>query len=98
MSFPDDALVRIAPDVIRKQGRVPKNGSVFFTIFQTFDRWWVINVDIATDLDMAGQDIDEDGVTPGSLLIMQILGQVALGEHDEAWELYRAFVESESSA
>ena len=35
-AFPDDALVRIDPDAIRKQGRVPKNGSVFFTIFQTF--------------------------------------------------------------
>ena len=35
-AFPDDALVRIAPDEIRKKGRVPKNGSVFFTIFQTF--------------------------------------------------------------
>ncbi|MCT7968930.1 DEAD/DEAH box helicase family protein, partial [Laspinema sp. D1] len=35
-AFPDDALVRIDPDGIRKQGRVPKNGSVFFTIFQTF--------------------------------------------------------------
>ena len=35
-AFPDDALVRIAPDDIRKKGRVPKNGSIFFTIFQTF--------------------------------------------------------------
>jgi type I restriction enzyme, R subunit len=35
-AFPDNALVRIAPDEIRKKGRVPKNGSVFFTIFQTF--------------------------------------------------------------
>ena len=35
-SFPEDALVRIAPDEIRKKGRVPKNGSIFFTIFQTF--------------------------------------------------------------
>jgi type I restriction enzyme R subunit len=34
--FPDDALVRIEPDEIKRQGRVPKNGSVFFTIFQTF--------------------------------------------------------------
>jgi type I restriction enzyme R subunit len=34
--FPDDALVRIAPDEIKKKGRVPKNGSIFFTIFQTF--------------------------------------------------------------
>lgn len=35
-AFPDDALVRIAPEEIRKKGRVPKNGSIFFTIFQTF--------------------------------------------------------------
>lgn len=35
-AFQDDALVRIAPDEIRKRGKVPKNGSIFFTIFQTF--------------------------------------------------------------
>jgi type I restriction enzyme R subunit len=35
-AFPEDALVRIAPDEIRKKGRVPTNGSIFFTIFQTF--------------------------------------------------------------
>jgi type I restriction enzyme R subunit len=35
-AFEDDALVRIRPDEIRKKNRVPKNGSVFFTIFQTF--------------------------------------------------------------
>jgi type I restriction enzyme R subunit len=35
-AFPDDALVRISPDEIRKKKKVPKNGSVFFTIFQTF--------------------------------------------------------------
>ncbi|TLD47606.1 MAG: putative DNA repair helicase RadD [Accumulibacter sp.] len=35
-AFPDDALVRIAPEDIKKKGKVPKNGSIFFTIFQTF--------------------------------------------------------------
>jgi type I restriction enzyme, R subunit len=35
-AFPDDALVRIKPDQIKKTGRVPTNGSIFFTIFQTF--------------------------------------------------------------
>ena len=35
-AFPEDALARIKPDEIRKKGRVPKNASVFFTIFQTF--------------------------------------------------------------
>ncbi|MBK7675878.1 MAG: DEAD/DEAH box helicase family protein [Candidatus Accumulibacter sp.] len=35
-AFPEDALVRIAPEDIKKKGKVPKNGSIFFTIFQTF--------------------------------------------------------------
>ncbi|XOV70675.1 MAG: EcoAI/FtnUII family type I restriction enzme subunit R [Verrucomicrobiota bacterium] len=35
-AFEEDALIRIAPDQIRKKGTVPKNGSIFFTIFQTF--------------------------------------------------------------
>lgn len=35
-AFPEDALVRIAPDEIRKKGKVPTNGNIFFTIFQTF--------------------------------------------------------------
>ena len=35
-AFPEDALVRIKPNEIKKKGRVPTNGSIFFTIFQTF--------------------------------------------------------------
>ena len=35
-AFPEDALVRIEPSEIRNRGRVPTNGSLFFTIFQTF--------------------------------------------------------------
>jgi type I restriction enzyme R subunit len=35
-AFPEDALVRINPKEIGKLGRVPTNGSIFFTIFQTF--------------------------------------------------------------
>jgi len=35
--FPDDAMVRIKPGSVRKKGKVPKNGSLFFTIFQTFE-------------------------------------------------------------
>ncbi len=34
--FPPEALARITPDEIRRNGRVPTNGSIFFTIFQTF--------------------------------------------------------------
>lgn len=36
LAFEETALVRISPDEIRKAGKVPTNGSIFFTIFQTF--------------------------------------------------------------
>jgi type I restriction enzyme, R subunit len=35
-AFPEDAMVRIKPKDIRKKGKVPTNGSIFFTIFQSF--------------------------------------------------------------
>ena len=35
-AFDDDALVRIKPGEIKKKGKVPTNGSLFFTIFQSF--------------------------------------------------------------
>ncbi|WP_299898705.1 EcoAI/FtnUII family type I restriction enzme subunit R [uncultured Ruegeria sp.] len=36
-AFPNDAVTRIDPDTIRKNGgKPPKNASLFFTIFQTF--------------------------------------------------------------
>jgi len=35
-AFEEDARIRIAPDEVKKRGKAPKNGSIFFTIFQTF--------------------------------------------------------------
>jgi type I restriction enzyme R subunit len=35
-AFPEDALVRIKPSEVKKKGKVPTNGSIFFTIFQSF--------------------------------------------------------------
>lgn len=63
------------------------------------DRWWVINVEIATDPDMMDKEIEEAGVQPGSVIMLQMLSQTALGEDDRAWAYYKAFmVESGKSA
>lgn len=35
-AFEEKAMIRIRPDEIAKKGSVPKNASIFFTIFQTF--------------------------------------------------------------
>lgn len=35
-AFPEDAMERMKPADVKKAGSVPKNASIFFTIFQTF--------------------------------------------------------------
>ncbi|MCT4333448.1 hypothetical protein MU516_11295 [Paracoccus sp. YLB-12] len=55
------------------------------------DRWWVINVEMAVDDQWAGKEIEPQNVTPGTTLLLQILEQVALGDCEAAWDLYRAF-------
>ena len=35
-AFEENALVRIKPSAIKKKGKVPTNGNIFFTIFQSF--------------------------------------------------------------
>lgn len=54
-------------------------------------RWWVINLDVATDPEWDGVEIDPNEVTHGSEMIMQILVDVALGDDDLANQHLRAF-------
>ena len=53
-AFPDDAMVRIKPKEIKKKGKVPTNGSIFFTIFQSFMSESVDKTD--DELDLAAEE------------------------------------------
>ena len=53
-AFPEDALVRIKPKEIKKRGKVPTNGSIFFTIFQS-----LMANDNNADLEENEEDITE---------------------------------------
>ena len=57
------------------------------------EKWWIINVEMATDPDFDGQDVDLDQIVPGVILSLELLSQVALGEGEEAWEFHRWFVQ-----
>lgn len=50
-AFPEDALVRIKPKEIKKRGKVPTNGSIFFTIFQSL---------MANDNTAEAEEIEEE--------------------------------------
>jgi hypothetical protein len=41
--------------------------------------WWIVNVEIPTNPDYDGQEIDEVGITPGALISLQMLIEVASG-------------------
>jgi type I restriction enzyme R subunit len=62
-AFADDALVRISPKEISKKGSVPTNGSIFFTIFQTFmtNAKVVKKIETAEPLSLAAEPIVEYG-------------------------------------
>ena len=68
-AFQDDALVRIDPEAIRKKRRVPKNGNVFFTIFQTF----------MTGRDAAGQPAPSFGDYPPDFFDIIIIDECHRG-------------------
>ncbi len=68
-AFPEDALVRIDPEIIRRKGRVPKNGNIFFTIFQTF----------MTGRDAAGQPAPSFGDYPPDFFDLIIIDECHRG-------------------
>jgi hypothetical protein len=63
------------------------------SLVQKIEKWWIVNVELATDPDFDGEEIDEDGIISGPSLIMRLLTRVALGDEEEAWEFYRDFME-----
>lgn len=70
--------------------------ATLMALLQKIEKWWIVNVEMATDPDFDGQEIDEDGIISGPSWSMQILAKVALGDGDEAWELHREFVKQTS--
>ena len=67
--------------------------SPLMALVQKIEKWWIINVELTTNPDYDGQEIDENGIISGPSWVMQMLAQVALGEGDDAWTLHREFVQ-----
>ena len=48
-------------------------------LLRKIEVWWVINLELAIDPDYDGQEVDPDEVTPGPILIMQLMLEVLSG-------------------
>lgn len=61
------------------------------TLLRKIGVWWVVNVEIPTNPDFDGQEIDEAGIVPGAVLSLQMLIEVASGNTEllERWRKER---------
>jgi hypothetical protein len=56
-------------------------------LLRKIEVWWVVNLEIATNPDFDGQEVDEVSIVPGSILSLQMLINVASGNTEllEHW-------------
>lgn len=77
-------------------GQVESNHQAQFSALVTLLRkvgvWWVVNVEISTNPDFDGQEIDESSIVSDSILSLQMLIEVASGNTEllERWRKERA--------
>lgn len=74
-------IVSARPNPARFEGLV--------SLLKKIEVWWVVNVEIPVNSDFDGKEIDEEGVVPGPVLILQMMLEVASG-NDELVKQYRA--------
>ena len=56
------------------------------------EKWWIVNVEIPTNPDFDGKEIDEDGIMPGKIMIFRLLADIALGSKEESEFYYKEFI------
>lgn len=60
--------------------------------------WWVVNVEIPTNTDYDGREIDEAGIIPGAVLSLEMLIQVASGSTELLEHWRKACAQGRASA
>jgi hypothetical protein len=73
-------------------GQVPSDDDSQFpaliSLLRKVEVWWIVNVQIPTNPDYDRQEIDEADITPGALMSLQMLIDVATGKTEllEYWQ------------
>ena len=53
-------------------------------LLRKIEVWWIVQVDMTTDPDYDGSDIDENKIVPGPVMGMQLLVDIALGDDHQS--------------
>ena len=53
-------------------------------LLRKIEKWWIVEFEIPINSDFDGKEIDEDGIVPGPVMMLQLMFDVALGPEQEA--------------
>ncbi len=62
------------------------------------EKWWIINVEIPTNPDFDGEEIDEEGIVPGPVMTIRLLLDIALGSEQESKYYFDEFLKRQPNA
>jgi|688.fasta_scaffold440777_2 hypothetical protein len=65
--------------------------SEMVALLRKVEAWWITNVEIPTNPDFDGQEVDEDGITLGPIMTIQLLRDIALGDEKRSKYYYDEF-------
>jgi len=65
--------------------------SQLVALLRKIEVWWITNVEIPTNPDYDGSDIDEEGIVPGRIMVIQLLWDIALADEDRSRSYYKEF-------
>ena len=72
---------------------LPTRFAEMVALLDKIERWWIVNVEIATDPQFDDKEVDESGILPGRVIAMQVMTDVALGSDEDAKTLLEQFRE-----
>lgn len=63
---------------------LPARFSEMVSLLDKIERWWIVNVEITTDPQFDGQEIDEEGIIPGPIIGLRLMMDIALGSEEDS--------------
>jgi hypothetical protein len=65
-------------------------------LLRKIEIWWVVNVEIPVNPDFDGQEIDDEGIASGTILLLQMLIEVASGNTELLEQWHKASMQHRS--
>src|SRR5260221_3362925 len=71
---------------------MPEHFAEMVALLDKIERWWIVNVEIPTNPEFAGETIDEEKILAGSVMILQLMMDVALRNEEDSTKYINEFI------